>query len=297
MIRWWSLLTLRLLILLMLLTLSMRQFGKWLVSDVFIYSARVNHEAVTSEIRLYDRRSGLTYALVYGHQITQLSLTADARSIIYGQFAGISRHDIWTHRANQFNLIRPDDNTMPIVSPDGTWIAYQSLFTSMLNERDTMLVIDNAGYAHYDVQLRATAWAWFPDSERLTFAVLERRAVRLYWLDTETGDVTHIITIPYAVRDMVWSPDGTRLLMSDGVRLLSYDTATGFINRLYQSPSDLMIAPQWSVDGTRMLWLSVNSVGKYRAVIATAQGVIIDSFVLPDMTTLNRINWWHSSDN
>jgi hypothetical protein len=290
MMLWWLRQTIRLLILLALLTVSMVQLGRLRSSDVFIYSARVNHKGVTSEIRLYDRRTGLTYAITYGHQITQVSLTSDGNSVVYGQFAGISRYEL---EFNQSQLIRADDNTMPLVAPNGTWIAYQSLNTSMLNARDTLQVIDNAGYTHHDLQLRATAWTWFPDSTRLTFAVLDGNAVNLSWLDIETSAVTHVATIPYIVRDMDWSPDGTMLLMSDGNKLLSYDRATGTINILYESSSYLLITPHWSSDGTRILWLSDNYDGEYRLVLATAQGVIIEAFVLEDMTILNRVDWWH----
>jgi hypothetical protein len=295
MMRWWLRQTVRLVLLLVILIISAIRCGEWLSSDVFIYSARVNHGGVTSEIRLHDKRSGLAYAIIYGHQITQVSLTADGQSVIFGQFAGIGRHEIATHRVHQSYLIRPDDNAMPLVAPNGTWIAYQSLNTSMLNAPDTLLVIDNAGYTHHNLQTRSSAWAWFPDSSHLTFAVQDGDVTHLKSLDIETGVVTSFADAPYTVHDMDWSPDETMLLLSDSSRLYRYDVATSDTTTLYTSSSDLLLAPQWSNDGQRILWLSDNHAGEYRLTLATAQGIIIESFVLGDITNLNRVDWWQTA--
>jgi Tol biopolymer transport system component len=296
MVRWWLRTSITGIMLFCVLCLFAWLWGHSRTNEVLVYSSTsVQQENITSEIRLFDIRTHQTYTLTYGQEISYFSVTADSASIIYGQAGQMRRYDIWLHDADEAQTIRLFDNAISLVSPDGAWIAAQPVYTGILNENDGFAVIDSRGQTHHRINLRAAAWS--PDSSRLTYAILGVQSVTLNWLDMATGTITPFAQVSGTVHYMDWSPDGTRLLLGDSFNLRQYDAVTHEVSILYEQQGEKVIAPQWSADGQRILWLTGNPTNGYHVVIADAQGTILNTIVVEGLANLNRADWWHYRNN
>jgi hypothetical protein len=298
MVRWWSRAGIVSMMFFCVLCLFVRQWGQAYTNEVLVYSStHQQQENIISEIRLFDVRTHQTYPLIAGQEISYFSLTADGASIIYGQVGQMRRHEMWQHQAGEAQTIRTFDNAIALVAPDGAWIAAQPLYTGILNENDGFAVMDSRGQTHYRVNQRAAAWAWSPDSSRLTFAVMGVQSVTLHWLEMTTGTMTAFAQVSDTVHYMDWSPDGTHLLLGDSFNLRQYEAATEQVSLLYEQSGQKVIAPQWSTKGERILWLTGNPTTASTVVIADAQGTVLDTVQVAGLPRLNFVDWWHQRDN
>ena len=107
----------------------------------------------------------------------------------------------------------------PVVSPDGTWVAYtvngQDLEKDSRGTRVWMAPV--AGGDPLPMTAEGTsAWAprWSPDGKRLSFLSSRRdTGTQVYTLDMRGGEGVQLTSIEQGVEGYEWSPDGKRFVL------------------------------------------------------------------------------------
>jgi hypothetical protein len=113
-----------------------------------------------------------------------------------------------------------------------------------------------------DPNIRIEALAWSPESERLAYVT----GSTVYVADLATGRSTRTVDGLFeTIISMAWSPDGTRLVLEDGLgdgRILVADLDGSEPRVLVDRESDQPPAqPMWSPDGTRIAYFAMPNGG------------------------------------
>jgi dipeptidyl aminopeptidase/acylaminoacyl peptidase len=108
----------------------------------------------------------------------------------------------------------------PVVSPEGTWIAYTVSTTSLADERTTTRVWMTSADGTEHVPLTAEGSssgdpAWSPDGRYLTFTASRGDGETQVWaLDRRGGEAFALTDVDRGVSGYRWSPDASRLLLT-----------------------------------------------------------------------------------
>ena len=108
----------------------------------------------------------------------------------------------------------------PVVSPEGTWIAYTVSTTSLEEERSFSRVWMTSADGTQDVPLTAEGTSasdpqWSPDGRYLTFTASRDEGKTQVWaLDRRGGEAFALTDVEQGISGYRWSPDGTRLLLT-----------------------------------------------------------------------------------
>lgn len=138
-------------------------------------------------------------------------------------------------------ILLPHHGSLPLVSPNGSWIAYQTKtglrMISIFGDGDRLLV----GRAY------ARPLAWSPDSHRLVFTAL-------YPIVTVVNVTTGALhpVLPAAdpqAQGAQWSPDGWHILLTGWQTWQLVRTDTWRQRSFVKSPCPYPILPAWSPDG------------------------------------------------
>ncbi|HEX3129641.1 MAG TPA: protein kinase [Thermoanaerobaculia bacterium] len=193
------------------------------------------------------------------------SLSPDGSFFVYSKADG-GDQDIFLHRVggrNPINLTQdsPADDTQPVYSPDGKWIAFRS-------ERDGggLFVMGATGESVRRIADLGYQPAWSPDSREIAFAtetvtspVSRRTTSRLWRAEVQTGRRT-LLSESDAVQPS-WSPDGKRIafggLSSGGTRRALFTVPRGGGGPVTVLDDGFMNwNPAWSPDGRFLYFAS-----------------------------------------
>lgn len=169
--------------------------------------------------------------------------------------------DIWqqeTSGANQVNLTNsPEEDTMPVWSPDGNRIAWRRDFQIWVmdanGENKTQLTPDD---------LTATMPAWSPDGQWIAFSAFAGPNYDIFIIPASGGDPINLSNNPATDITTSWSADSLEIAYEsdrDGnyelykVNIAALPTLT--TTRLTNNPANDHAAT-WSPDGTTIAFLS-----------------------------------------
>ena len=112
-----------------------------------------------------------------------------------------------------------------------------------------------------DPKLSTVGLAWSPDGSRLAYAVTEReewrRSFGVWILDLDTGSTEQVVTCEppsSCPRRIDWSPDGSRLAVTDGASLYLLDPDGDRGPTLASFQDGELGQPSWSPDGSRIVF-------------------------------------------
>jgi Tol biopolymer transport system component len=166
------------------------------------------------------------------------------------------------------------DNQIPVWSPDGSQIAYVSLYGA----NQTIMVMDADGHNRHPIFSSSSGYmgslslAWSPDSQRLAFtALLEgRQVIYIVPVMPDASGQTGVEQVTAEFNNAfspTWSPDGAYLAFSWAniaspkifvapltLLTLPLRTAAGLRQLTHTSAQDTM--PSWSPDSQRIAFVS-----------------------------------------
>ena len=108
----------------------------------------------------------------------------------------------------------------PVVSPDGSWIAYTVRRTSLEDERSFTRIFMSPAAGGEPVALTADekpagSPAWSPDGRYVTFSAARDDGETQVWaLDRRGGEAFPLTEVEQGISGYRWSPDGSRLLLT-----------------------------------------------------------------------------------
>jgi Tol biopolymer transport system component len=152
--------------------------------------------------------------------------TPDGKSIVFDRsVAGTtSGRDIWIVNADGSGLHPliswPGNQTNPVISPDGTKVAFAS-DTSPTGRalKSTYVYVANASTGANPVQLAAgTPFAFSPDGSKIAYNVNSKSGTDIYTMTTSGGNKTWVTSTGLAAGG-AWSPDGSEILYTRYVPL------------------------------------------------------------------------------
>lgn len=169
--------------------------------------------------------------------------------------------DIWTMEtggANQVNLTNsPEEDTMPVWSPDGSQIAWRRDFEIWLMDAngDNPTRLTPKGMA-------ATMPAWSPDGEWLAFSAFDGPLYDVFIAPASGGDPINLSNHPATDITTSWSADSSEIVFEsnrDGnyeIYKANISTLPAVVvTRLTTNPANEHAAT-WSPDGTQIAFLS-----------------------------------------
>lgn len=147
----------------------------------------------------------------------------------------------------------PGAGTNPVISPDGTKVAYQRFSRNGDGPLQILTVADGTVVA--SPQVCTFTLAWSPDSTRLLCVIETARhdgtvtGDGLALIDAATGAARDLVPAPgHDVQTAGWSPDGTRIAYSDGrFSAARTDVFTA-------DPADMTTARRIVRDATAPVW-------------------------------------------
>lgn len=168
------------------------------------------------------------------------------------------------------------------VSHDGRLLAFTRLTSGTTGE----LVLKNLQtgeqkvYAEHD-QLGASFGSLWPivspDGKQVIYRVVGQNGGH-FLLNTEGGPPRRVATMAQFQLGSDWSPDGTRVLgecPSSQGGICQLDPATGAVQPLFRHPSDAVLYPSWSWDGSAMTFMRRPPGGLTSIWIAPVAGGVV----------------------
>ena len=135
----------------------------------------------------------------------------------------------------------------PRLSPDGTTIAYVTLDATP-DHRGSIATIraDGTAARQYTTSFEAYSAAWSPDATR--FVVSEYGNGGGLWIVNVGDGAAHEIRNANSGSPS-WSPDGARILFSDGLKLQTVTPTGANLQQVSKGTSGQYLAGHWSRDG------------------------------------------------
>ncbi len=137
------------------------------------------------------------------------------------------------------------------LSAEGGWIAYVQGASGM---PDYGLWVLGANRDPILATTEPSGWAWSPSAELLAFGERREGAYEVTLLDPATGERTTIVTYPFWIAALAWSPDGTQLAVAgspSGIQVVVLET--GRSTSIASAARDVHNM-SWSPDGTRLVF-------------------------------------------
>lgn len=185
----------------------------------------------------------------------------------------------------------PAADALPVWSPDGRRIAFVS-------DRDGLTRVYVMGSSGRDLRpllrqrISTTAPAWSPDGRYIAFVIFGDGEATVAVTRPDGSDLRRLFSAN-RLREMVWSPDSSRLLAASGESAWLVHVETGTVDPLVESWAAQGVT--WAPDGTRLAYpqaaggetdLLIHNLTTDR-VEAVARGVNVqDPSWSPDGSTL-----------
>jgi TolB protein len=173
-------------------------------------------------------------------------------------------------------VVSPDsvDVYEPVVSPDGTRIAYRAL--SRITLRHSLRVMASDGSSELVVSAPGD-WtdnspAWSPDGARVAFVRLAPDGTSRIWrVDAEGDDEPGLVPIAASFAAApAWSPDGARFAFTQEGALLTSLADGGAASALVTAPG-FALAPDYARNGRSLVFVS-DRFGNFDLFLLVANG-------------------------
>jgi hypothetical protein len=161
--------------------------------------------------------------------------------------------------------------TMRAVDPawasDGTRLA----FTNTVVATGGVYVVSTSGGTPTRVTNQSTdaGPAWSPDGRTIAFVRNQNRFDRLFVVNADGSGLRVLTDADVHAQDPEWSPDGSRLVFSDGFDIYVVNANGTGLRKLTgrDTPGELRGGrwPAWSPDGSTIVMARVDSIGLIRA--------------------------------
>ena len=181
---------------------------------------------------------------------------------------------------------RVDYLTRPVISPDGSEVAYLGVdWSTPPKNHPSIHIVSTRGLGDRDLgdtvdRVAGVDLAWSPDGQRLAYADLHlQNRVDLITINIDGGGRQNLSNGVDSDFHPQWSPDGSRIAFTtgdpDGARDIVVINADGTGRRNLTTTADQNEDfVQWSPDGSKLLFLSVGSAVSLN-VIDLATGIIV----------------------
>lgn len=199
--------------------------------------------------------------------------------------AGESQSEIWIYDRNRNVNTRftfgPSQNTSPVWSPDGRWIAYTGVRanngvyrkpTNGMGQEEELLPGDSRARSAFD---------WSPDGKSLVFGVGDFTATGQLWVLPLTGDRKPVPLMPetFVSNSARFSPDGRWLAYTSNesgrfeVYVMPFGGGTG----KWQVSVQGGLQPVWRHDGKELFYWSADNMLMAAPVALNPNGVQVGS--------------------
>jgi Tol biopolymer transport system component len=155
----------------------------------------------------------------------------------------------------------------PAWAPDGNRLA----FTNTVVVSGGVYVVSASGGTPIRVTNQSTDGgpAWSPDAQTIAFVRNQNRFDRIFVVNVDGSGLRVLTDANVHAQDPEWSPDGSRLVFSDGFDIYVVNANGTGLRRLTgrDTPGELRGGrwPAWSPDGSTIVMARVDSIGLIQA--------------------------------